>query len=568
MIKFTRRIFLIMCSIPQKFFQVCRLCLVSIGENDVQTHRLCDESQVRRRLFTDCGCNKNLYNNHFAKSPIRDKNKRFDKSTDDSLPLIISPSDSCLPKNFQHSNSELSKEEKPDIRNNKERSKVKNKFVPENIGDETFQNFDDDSSPSIVIQILRCLSLEVSLGDQLPKLVCCNCLSNLRTLWKFRTMAQEADTVLRNFLMYCKSSNKNISEIGIHFNNMVSSTSWNKSPSEQMAATALTELCNISRKDDHNQNKSPDNELLCSKSEHETIFEQDDNGIRQDLRPSEETCFSECSQNETDYIFRTHLETDAVLTDVSKNVVSISCSNHTTLNHCTCMLNHLKNNNIRIKQNNVSETNTSGTLRNSSTFIHIPDGNNLHTEGILNRITRDKYTPFHSNDKADHLINDCNSPSSITTSEELATDAATTQLWQVLAHSAAKRNECKEASQLLHILNSSFALPKSPNLERKAPSEKPMELVKVFICYLLYVYRVFRDVVLHTNYFGAKRNECKEASQLLHILNSSFALPKSPNLERKAPSEKPMELVKVFICYLLYVYRVFRDVVLHTNYFG
>lgn len=161
-----------MCSIPQKFFQVCRLCLVSIEENDILTHRICDEVEFHKNLFTDCSCiiNRNKMcvdlkgiestglikhtkgcNKHTACSP------EYVPSTLGSIPKKSNDSQKLY---FGYNNVES----KNRITNEKISYNCENSdFLTENIRAKSALNIFDDSSPSIVIQILSCLSLEVCM---------------------------------------------------------------------------------------------------------------------------------------------------------------------------------------------------------------------------------------------------------------------------------------------------------------------------------------------------------------------------------------------------------------------
>ncbi|XP_058985728.1 uncharacterized protein LOC105262412 isoform X3 [Musca domestica] len=493
-----------MCSIPQKFFQVCRLCLVSIEENDILTHRICDEVEFHKNLFTDCSCiiNRNKMcvdlkgiestglikhtkgcNKHTACSP------EYVPSTLGSIPKKSNDSQKLY---FGYNNVES----KNRITNEKLSYNCENSdFLTENIRAKSALNIFDDSSPSIVIQILSCLSLEVSPSDQLPNLVCCNCRSNLQTLWKFKMMAQEANSVLRNFLTYCKSSNKSLSEIEIQFNNTITAL-WNKSASEKMAATALTELSNMSKKDstllEVNNDEMDKDVLLCDTASRqvEKVLKEE-NKSSPEMQPTHPNIISDYSSIEGTSGLEQHLETANVLMNISKNFISPQCSNSKSLNraqkHSSSIINSVIPNKPLLSTTLPSLISTE--IEQDSNFLKDLPINSKRLRLCKNEnsncLKRSKVSVITQRiQNSEHLESivlpesESKSPDSIA-SEEPGTDAATTQLWQVLAHSAANQVESKESSHLLHILNRSFVYPVEASLlTEKQPTEEPISLVK------------------------------------------------------------------------------------------
>ncbi|XP_075151742.1 GATA zinc finger-domain containing protein GATAd [Haematobia irritans] len=456
-----------MCSIPRKFFHVCRLCLMSFEENDIHAHSFKDGSPVKKKLFTGCGCNRNNVDNRQS-SEFRGKP---DKSTASAtVPLLFTLSqsgESCTPSMFHY-------DETRDVLQKEEYGNNQGPISKEAIGDYLAKEFPDDSSPSIVIQILSCLSLEVSDSDELPHLVCCNCRSNLRTLWKFRTMAHKANTVLRDFLTYCKTSKENISEIEIRFNKIITATSWNKSSSEKMAATALTELCNISNKNACSLDK---NKIMpCEVAQYSGIVSNYSDREVKNTHMKEDN-FEDNIVDESNNNSQKQLEKEGGLMDISTNENSITNSEpqYPCLRNKTSIKNSVIPKTKPLNPDTISAVSSLESISESPTYGDAISNSSKVKDNANIRPVRLEHS---KSDTERSLAIECKSPSSIT-SEELCTDATTTQIWQALAHSAATRIESQETSQLLHILNRSFALPtESSFATEKVPSDEPMALVK------------------------------------------------------------------------------------------
>ncbi|XP_073824741.1 uncharacterized protein [Musca autumnalis] len=485
-----------MCSIPQKFFQVCRFCLVSIEENDVLTHGIFGGSGVQKNMFTDCSClsnRKNMCDHRTDDSTSCNYGGTIKQRKVTNKPVISSTPSiySFSPKKYDDSHGSQ--------KQNLSQSNLKEICEDTDFMTQTARFKEtpdiDDSSPSIVIQILSCLSLEVSPSDQLPNLVCCECRSNLWRLWKFRNMAQEADAVLHDFLTYCKSSNKNLSEIEIHFNNIITA-SWNKSASEKMAASALTELCNMSKKDTYyietDQYSNREKELLRN-SPSETVEKCDRKEKSQvDGQFLQQNDVCDYSSIGTNRNLKQQMETAAVLMDISKNVLSPQCSKPKSPSFSPKLCSSIKNSVIpndhsvdtklpAVRSSEMEQCSSFlGDLSSHSKRLDLckNDDDLICIKKSKNKHSTKKIQNFQTETGVTSEGRERKSPDSIT-SEELGTDAATTQLWQALAHSAANQIEAREPSQLLHILNRSFVFPADSSLTTEDQlTEEPIALIK------------------------------------------------------------------------------------------
>lgn len=189
-----------MCSVPPKFFQVCRLCLMLIDENDISAHKIYSTTSVPKDFCKECKCNfHNDANFKCCSKDIKCKscdNYRMNKNEPDHtwiqktfprVPLSHASSSQAFASNKQYA-------EEQNTNNSKEHINTKAKWSEletySNLEDKLLstqkdyckvarcgeeisnQNELDDSAPHIVIQILSCLSLEVSLKSSLRNKSC------------------------------------------------------------------------------------------------------------------------------------------------------------------------------------------------------------------------------------------------------------------------------------------------------------------------------------------------------------------------------------------------------------
>lgn len=555
-----------MCSVPPKFFQVCRLCLMLIEENDISAHRIYSTTSVSNDFCEEYKCNFHNDNN------IKCCSKESKCNSCDKCPININIGESnktCIKTSLpqvpfsQNYSKTFSVNKQYNVKSAQHTSQpvTSTQICPESIssssigdsgqtnqnkyytftrcGDETFKQIClDDSPPHIVIQILSCLSLEVLPNDGLPPLVCCHCKSHLQTFWHFRKMAQKANTVLQDFIKYCNSSDKDSSEHETHFNDILSKTSLFKSSSERMAAKALTELSNFSKTNSQTPTIQKDNinsqcgfQNKFNKIENFVDFEKIENTEKQIIQPDVSDKNNEIKTLQAEFpdknfeidlndpekkrSLQQQLETAAVLMDIGKKVIiSPPCSKPQSPSLCSTVDSKILNSVIKKKRplndKSVSEIdlsikNTRCDLKNLDDFplyhnksvyaqkkyieqlssIKNIDRNSHHSTFAALKGDHIKQLETEHNLNSNHLkicqtaMCERQSPDSIT-SEEHGTDAATTQLWQALARSAANNTENNETSQLLHILNRSFAYPignSTSSVEDYVP-EEPISLVK------------------------------------------------------------------------------------------
>ncbi|KAI8116690.1 GATA-binding factor A, partial [Lucilia cuprina] len=337
--------------------------------------------------------------------------------------------------------------------------------------------------------------------DGFPALVCCNCKLYLQTFWNFRKMAHKTNAALTNFLTFCNSPEKNSEDINTYFNDLLSSATCSKSSSEQMAAKALTELCAFSKNDSPTEGKTKTFKSLpkTQKSPQE-ILNQD---------------YSFTIVEKLNY----HSENKEPTSNIDVNIEKSQCLQQQGLSgnrRCSYGYNIL-NSVIKDKrpvnsdiEMDLSKKDSRCDLRNFIDFYSQQEKSIVSQEDCLeNQITKETklerkldtnafnftensglpYTNTQSDPKTKMLNIETEirfertSPDSLT-SEEHGTDAATTQLWQALARSAANNTESNQTTQLLHILNSSFAYPAAsptPSVDEKVP-EEPIALLKPKIC--------------------------------------------------------------------------------------
>lgn len=180
-----------MWCVPPSDFRVCRLCLVSINENENEmlAHGICSETAFPKKLFAGCKC--------FPCSNNATSSSGFGFFSDDQkLKNMNSESEqnyihSCtkvpvLPALSNVMNSSIFEKNAVCSKNRSQVTDIPNRlnlFIKsDSVGEKVFTNnnlyntsdgkadeadkqdiSDDDSYPSIVIQILSCLSLNVSI---------------------------------------------------------------------------------------------------------------------------------------------------------------------------------------------------------------------------------------------------------------------------------------------------------------------------------------------------------------------------------------------------------------------
>ncbi|KAM7353702.1 GATA zinc finger-domain containing protein GATAd [Cochliomyia hominivorax] len=513
-----------MCSVPPEYFQLCRLCLMLIKEDDLLSHRIYSSISLPNDSNNQCKVEKDNIDccNEVRESCSCDKYKQMPTIQSSSLPPVpLTPKllETYLSSNHKDNTNKFGRPELyKSVFNTPFRESVESQSCCKRGNSDVPTEFCiDDSSDNTVIEILKCLSLEVLPNDGLPNLVCCNCKSYLQTFWNFKKMAHKANIALRDFLKVCNSTDKNSSDVSIYFNNLLSSTTFNKSLSEKMAAKALTELSTVS-KDNHFLKERPKSIKPLKRKYSEQLSNQEFNVIgkgnsqpeNMELNSKMDDCNSERSQS-----FQQKMETAAVLMDISKKVIiSPPCSNPQSPRLCPSIDSSILNSVIAMKrpvnhnseiEENFSKKKSRPDLQNLINFYSLqakssPDfcsdiksmkedeiGVKLEANDfniISNCNLLPKNTQYYPNTKVlnveTEIRNERKTPDSLT-SEEHGTDAATTQIWQVLARSAANKMECSENTHLLNILNHTFGYPtisRTNSIDEKVP-EEPVALLKL-----------------------------------------------------------------------------------------
>ncbi|XP_046801621.1 transcription factor stalky isoform X3 [Lucilia cuprina] len=287
-----------------------------------------------------------------------------------------------------------------------------------------------------------------------------------------------------------------------------------------MAAKALTELCAFSKNDSPTEGKTKTFKSLpkTQKSPQEILNQDYNFTIVEKLNyhsENKEPTSNIDVNNEKSQCLQQQLETAAVLMDISKKVIiSPPCSNPQSPRLCSSIDSSILNSVIKDKrpvnsdiEMDLSKKDSRCDLRNFIDFYSQQEKSIVsHEDCLENQITKETklerkldtnafnftensglpYTNTQSDPKTKMLNIETEirfertSPDSLT-SEEHGTDAATTQLWQALARSAANNTESNQTTQLLHILNSSFAYPAAsptPSVDEKVP-EEPIALLKI-----------------------------------------------------------------------------------------
>ncbi|KAI8116728.1 hypothetical protein CVS40_11277 [Lucilia cuprina] len=151
-----------MCTVPPKFFQVCRLCLMLIEEHDISTHRIYSTTSVPNDSVNECKCNKNLDNVKCCNivQKCSSCNKYGKQNLDDSIPSIHSSLPrvplSLNPLKTYSSNIKYDEEYSNKLDICKKNTPVINQS----------SGITDDSSANIALQIYKCLALETLQRDQ------------------------------------------------------------------------------------------------------------------------------------------------------------------------------------------------------------------------------------------------------------------------------------------------------------------------------------------------------------------------------------------------------------------
>ncbi|KNC28786.1 hypothetical protein FF38_09962 [Lucilia cuprina] len=176
-----------MCTVPPKFFQVCRLCLMLIEEHDISTHRIYSTTSVPNDSVNECKCNKNLDNVKCCNivQKCSSCNKYGKQNLDDSIPSIHSSLPrvplSLNPLKTYSSNIKYDEEYSNKLDICKKNTPVINQS----------SGITDDSSANIALQIYKCLALETEIS------IVCAIFSHI-TVWNSEetTLSETRVTVM------------------------------------------------------------------------------------------------------------------------------------------------------------------------------------------------------------------------------------------------------------------------------------------------------------------------------------------------------------------------------------
>uniref|UniRef100_A0A6P4E1U9 Uncharacterized protein LOC108039439 n=1 Tax=Drosophila rhopaloa TaxID=1041015 RepID=A0A6P4E1U9_DRORH len=392
----------------------------------------------------------------------------------------------------------------------------------------------DDSSPHLTFQIFNCLSIKALPNDGLPNVICGDCRQKLDSFEKFRTMAHNSQIALKEFLNISKNLKLDANDLEIKLDAIL------KASSEAIAAKALTELSTFSKvKYEHSKIDSTiqpglDRKIEISNQDmpvhslypslYKSIHMKSDQ--KKIMPGSSHSQFDSKLQKDSEIEkyenLQQQLETAAVLMDISKKIViSPPCSNPQSPCFSAVVDTSIKSSVIKSKrplnQNEIQDgveidlsvkkqKNDYSNQRNSAPIhpfcqtpmldiqSHLRSEEDFQNYSItINQVGGSDYkskTPkastgslLDSGDSSDShklemditsSLNDRKTPDSL--SSDHATDAATTQLWQALARSAAKENP---ATQIIRsMMSQSFVFPVPPTVSYTKVPEEPIALLK------------------------------------------------------------------------------------------
>uniref|UniRef100_A0A1A9VJA1 GATA-type domain-containing protein n=1 Tax=Glossina austeni TaxID=7395 RepID=A0A1A9VJA1_GLOAU len=520
-----------MCGILRELSNICRLCLTLLQEDEISAHEIFTSDGTQSKACKSSTCNvnfetpENLCSNKMCKScdKMQIKQNKTDLNQNakvPDVPLSLTSTKVDINDHITETPFSILKQHRTHISSlSKHNDKVLQSIFA-NLGGGDFC----DDSPHITTQILKCLSLEVLPNDGLPTVVCCNCRSQLKVFWRFKCLAQKADIALRKYLDAYKTTEEGLMEGETCSNSTISSKTYLKSSSERMAAKALTELSNsakaklFSLKVNKNLQPSFVEDSNCTNSIKSKNFGKDlslernidtaDNSIYEMPNPTNkrfEKLQHDLITNEDkdkNLSLQQQLETAAVLMDISKKVIiSPPCSNPES--PCLASDPSIKNSVIKSKRPLDSKLTTEMDLSVKKPKLELANFSDLlisegrnDLSGIKSFRTNESLNIFETNEDksssdSEHSLDsnrlemditaltERRTPESVA-SEDHGTDAATTQLWQALAHSAANNVESNETNRLLQLLNKSFTFPVAapkPLLQTDS-REEPIALLK------------------------------------------------------------------------------------------
>ncbi|XP_033158741.1 uncharacterized protein LOC117140091 [Drosophila mauritiana] len=397
---------------------------------------------------------------------------------------------------------------------------------------------DDSSSPHLTFQIFNCLSIKALPNDGLPNVVCSDCRQKLDSFEKFRTMAHNSQIALKEFLNISKNLRPDPNDLETKLDAILKASS---EAIAAKALTELSTFSKV--KYDHSKLDSSiqpgldrkieiSNQEMPAHSLYPSLFKSitmKSDQKSKAMSGSSHSQFDSKLQKDSDIEkyenLQQQLETAAVLMDISKKIViSPPCSNPQSPCFSAAVDTSIKSSVIKSKrplnQNEIQDgveidlsvkkqKNDYSNQRNAAPIHHFCQTPMLDIQSHLrseedfqnysitiNQVGGSDFKSkapkastgslLDSGDSSDShklemditsSINDRKTPDSL--SSDHATDAATTQLWQALARSAAKSKEENQASQIIrNMMSQSYVFPVPSSVSFTKVPEEPIALLK------------------------------------------------------------------------------------------
>ncbi|XP_023166705.2 uncharacterized protein LOC111596642 isoform X2 [Drosophila hydei] len=404
--------------------------------------------------------------------------------------------------------------------------------------EENSQEHKDDSSPYITIQIFNCLSIKPFPNDGFPSVICYDCRIKLESFWKFRNMAHNSHFALKEFLALSKTCDINSNSLELKLDAILKSSSEAIAAKAltELSKSSKTRFSQRQANYDDDLKSSKEKGLIENKIKdirepiiYSNLFENPqqsvdkiecDSLVQSVTQNSKEAdAFFEVDTNvelqkkvsdvEQYNNLKQQLETAAVLMTINKSIKSSvikskrpSINNDvqdgveidlsvkklkiergsqlnlvpTTSNFCLPHVLDAETNPLRTDE---------GFKKNSITLNEVAPPNyqlnttNLQTESTATCLSVSEDSSDSNKLEMDiaYTMYDRKTPESV--SSDHATDAATTQLWQALARSAAKNKDESRATQLLRdMMTQTFVFPVPSTVALTKVPEEPLPLLK------------------------------------------------------------------------------------------
>ncbi|XP_034667667.1 uncharacterized protein LOC117901134 isoform X1 [Drosophila subobscura] len=399
------------------------------------------------------------------------------------------------------------------------------------------QEHRDDSSSHITFQIINCLSIKPLPDDGFPNVICRECRAKLDCFGKFRTMAHNSHNALKEFLAISETLKLDTNDLEIQLDTVLKSSSEEIAAKALTELSTFSQLKYDKKKVDStfqttfDRNFKSGTQDLQTHTLYPSPFQP--SNVESDETKTQSKCMSGPIHDRFDSAFhkdseieqfqslQQQLETAAVLMDISKKIViSPPCSNPQSPRNSAVIDTSIKSSVIKSRRPSKKNDFYDGVemdlsvkkkrydysnQRNSipiHTFCQTPIQSHRSEEDLQNysiTITQHggsdyKLTPIiktnsssllDSGDSSDShklemditsSINERKTPDSV--SSDHTTDAATTQLWQALARSAAKNKEEDAKEMLRNMMSQPFVFPVPSTVSFTKVPEEPIALLK------------------------------------------------------------------------------------------